>query len=947
MVLNVNQAHEISKKTAIHLASEAGRANEVQVLLDAGADKSIRDKDGNTPLDLCEEYHFEEVRAKLRDPPMGMEVPVALEFSTTHVSFCWKEPISLGAEIDEYRVVWKLESDGPWMENTTPNTVDLQWDEEGFGYGDPISDISPKLRKYTISNLAPACTVTLAIRAHNMAGFGPLSDALVMKTAPDVPGIPTNIRYVNKTATAITYTFEFPLDYGDPIDYYQFFYRVHPPDSTDSVAVEIYNAALQDKRIVPNIWVPYPKRITSSNASIVNLEPGTTYDFKLRAHNSVGYGEFSEITEKRRTDDAPYLICKTKFSITVAWTAQTGALRYEMQYQENKMAHMWATVSSAIHGTQCICENLFPAREYRFRIRAMQDYGWASYEGSALSQWIETEHDVTDPPGIPTLKSVGIWNIEVEWPPPEILNGEAVDRYEVQIMQMTIDPFDKEETRTLEEIQVWQSLTSECVSNSYNATELAPGISYRFRIRAHNLIGWSEYGNSSEHFTTRPKEPDEMLPPLVEALSSLSIQIKWETPVENGRPITNYQLEQYQMTVDPNDTVDTVDSVKGWKQLSAVFLQVGTGLMYTIPETQIPHAAAYHKTEGLKPGLMYKYRVRALNAVGWSPWSSASIPVETHPTSPFVPPKAPCLDKDTTTTSITVAWSKPLTLGASIDAYEIQQMQMSIDPNDHSKDLKDVMMWRSLNYIYRKGNLFSGKLDEPQLHFNANQLEPGIDYKYRVRCRNFMGWSPFTGDSVIFTTKPIEPNQPAKPVVVDIFTTTSSMGVEWSAPMTNGAPIIEYQLDMQQLSVDLSYLALGGYNSIGGNFGAEDAAVARKTWPWVTVSCQNTLKFCKTGLRPGIKFQFRVRCRNSVGWSLWSDTSEVIRTLPAAPDKVEGIEFSSINSREVAIKWCLPLCRGTIVDSYEVQHQDKVWKEVEVSRGPSCTDHEKAHKTTS
>ena len=106
---------------------------------------------------------------------------------------------------------------------------------------------------------------------------------------------------------------------------------------------------MQDKRIVPNVWVPYPKRITSSNASIVNLEPGTTYDFKLRAHNSVGYGEFSEITEKRRTDDAPYLICKTKFSITVAWTAQTGALRYEMQYQENKMAHMWATVSSAIH----------------------------------------------------------------------------------------------------------------------------------------------------------------------------------------------------------------------------------------------------------------------------------------------------------------------------------------------------------------------------------------------------------------------------------------------------------------------------------------------------------------------------------------------------------------------------------------------------------------------
>ena len=77
-----------------------------------------------------------------------------------------------------------------------------------------------------------------------------------------------------------------------------------------------------------------------------------------------------------------------------------------------------------------------------------------------------------------------------------------------------------------------------------------------------------------------------------------------------------------------------------------------------------------------------------------------------------------------------------------------------------------------------------------------------------------------------------------------------------------------------------------------------------------------------------------------MGWSLWSDTSEVIRTLPAAPDKVDGVEFSSIDSREVAIKWCLPLCRGTIVDSYEIQHQDKIWKEVEVSRSHSSTDHE-------
>ena len=158
----------------------------------------MEDKDGNTPLSLCEEYHLKK-SVQLRDPPLIMETPLAL-FSTT--CFKWTEPVSLGADIDEYRIVWKLESGGPWMESTKPNKLDLQWDEEGFGYGDPISEISPKLRNYTLSNLAPACTITLAMRAHNMAGFGPLSKQLVMKTSPDIPGVPTNLQYVNKTATS-------------------------------------------------------------------------------------------------------------------------------------------------------------------------------------------------------------------------------------------------------------------------------------------------------------------------------------------------------------------------------------------------------------------------------------------------------------------------------------------------------------------------------------------------------------------------------------------------------------------------------------------------------------------------------------------------------------------------------------------------------------------------
>ena len=896
---SVDLHHTKSKQTPLLMASHFGRASIVQILLDAGANKSLRDVDGNNALALCEEYHHENVRAKLRDPPLMMETPSAGDFSTKHVSFSWKEPISRGANIMEYRIVWKI-CPGGFMDATEPNKRDLMWDEEGFGYGDPIDEVSPERRTHTFENLAPACTIVLAMRARNLAGYGPLSHQLTMHTSPDVPGIPADLVFITKNATSASYTFSFPLDYGEPIDYYQFFYRVYPPDPDDEVACQIFAAAVADGRVAPMAWVPYPHKILVSPCQIVNLEPGTTYDFKLRAHNAVGYGEFGKISGKIRTDDAPYLVRKTKFSITLAWTAQVGALHYEMQYQENQMDHTWATVSSAIKGTECLCDNLYPAREYRYRIRSYTSNGWSSYEGSALSQWIRTNDDITEPPGIPTMASVGIWDIGIEWPAPVICNGQPVDYYEVQLMQMSLD---KADTRILEEIQVWKTVNAQNVAQKYDSTGLEPGISYRYRVRAHNLVGWSLWGEPSENFTTRPKEPNQMMPPTGHALNPYSIHLDFVRPVENGRKVTHYCIEQWQMTVDPNDPVNTTEKVGGWKILRDNI----------VPTT--------FTVENLKPGLMYKFRVKARNEVGWSQWSDEGPPIETFPIAPFVPPVIPTPSGDSTSEAIFIHWKAPLTNGAPIDAYEVEQIQLSIDPNDHDRKLEDITGWKSVATIYRIGNLFSGPLDTPALNYAAKKLEPGTEYKYRVRCRNWVGWSPLTDSSSTLITQPIEPDQPRFPVKVDAFNTPHSVGVSWEAPKTNGAPIIEYQLDMKQLSVDLSYTAAGGLD------GPEDGPETRVVYDWTAMMCADAMKHCVENLDPGIKFSFRVRCRNLVGWSLWSETSSVLRTDPTPPDPVENVKFDMIEKREVSFNWELPICRGVIVDKYEVQHQSKIWVE--------------------
>jgi|EP00505_MAST-04D_sp_SCG-Rhode-Island_P000336 hypothetical protein len=897
----VDLCHEKTGMTAMHMASARGREKIVQILLDAGSDKRLKDKSGMNALNHCEEYHHDLVRAKLRDPPCAMAVPLALDFSTTHVRFSWEAPISLGADIIEYRLVWKICPGGPWVDATVPNPSDLMWDEEGFGYGDPINEIDPKSREYIISHLKPASTIRLAIRARNLAGYGGLSPQLTMQTTPDVPGIPVALTFIMKNATSASYSFSFPLDYGEPIDYYQFFYRVHEPDKNDAVACEIFRKAVADKRVDPGLWCPYPTKIVGSPCQIVNLEPGTTYDFKCRAHNAIGYSEFGAISDKIRTDDAPYLVRKTKFSITLAWTAQSGAFRYEMQYQEEAMGHIWATVSSAITRTEFTCDNLYPARDYRYRIRSFTDHGWSSYEGSALSQWIRTNDDIPDQPSIPTLANVGIWNIEIEWERPKICNGQPVDYYEVQQMQVTLDMADIESgKRTLEDVQVWKTVHQNCVSTKFNSESLEPGISYRYRCRAHNLIGWSEWGEDSENFTTKPTEPNQMKPPVGTILSPYSVELQWICPVENGRKVTVYAVEQMQLSVDVNDMVNTVESVAGWKLLRENIAYLSLVV------------------DGLEPGLLYKYRVKAKNEVGWSMWSLDGHALETFPIAPFVPPIKPYPTCDSTSESITIEWKAPITNGAPIDAYEVEHIQLSIDPNDRDRTLADVTGWKVLRTLWRMGNLFSGPLDLPPMTLTSTELEPGTEYKYRVRCRNHVGWSPFTDCTEILRTKPIAPDQPRFPVPVPDFLSASSCGVCWQAPKTNGAPILEYQVDAKQVSVDLSHTALGGRD--GG-----DGPEVHITRPWKTLVIADIMEHCMKDVNAGIQFLFRVRCRNAVGWSTWSESSEVLQTLSTPPDRVEGVGFSLINSRDVAICWSLPLCRGVIVDSYEIQHQCKVW----------------------
>ena len=82
--------------------------------------------------------------------------------------------------------------------------------------------------------------------------------------------------------------------------------------------------------------------------------------------------------------------------------------------------------------------------------------------------------------------------------------------------------------------------------------------------------------------------------------------------------------------------------------------------------------------------------------------------------------------------------------------------------------------------------------------------------------------------------------------------------------------------------------------------------------------------FTCTGLLAGIWYDFKVRCRNAIGWSSWTGASERHRTLALPPDKVMDVVCDGMGSRFIDVRWSKPRCNGETIDRYEVQHQGRL-----------------------
>ncbi len=192
-----------------------------------------------------------------------------------------------------------------------------------------------------------------------------------------------------------------------------------------------------------------------------------------------------------------------------------------------------------------------------------------------------------------------------------------------------------------------------------------------------------------------------------------------------------------------------------------------------------------------------------------------------------------------------------------------------------------------LEYTAANGATGSIEFDRPTTSYRWENLTNAVEYCFRIAAVNEAGQGEFSelGECASPDVRPETPNAPS------IEFGDTELTVNWTPPLNQGSPILNYQVRISGGTVDVS-AALGVATSY--------------TW---------------TGLENGTGYAFQVRAQNSAleneGWSEWSTLSapEHPLTVPDAPAQPTAVR----GDRQVEITWSAPYDGGDTITRYQVR----------------------------
>jgi hypothetical protein len=282
--------------------------------------------------------------------------------------------------------------------------------------------------------------------------------------------------------------------------------------------------------------------------------------------------------------------------------------------------------------------------------------------------------------------------------------------------------------------------------------DIVQGESYKFRLKAQNLFGFSVEWSPIVTVTanSKPNPVDIVTTSLV---NDADVRIQWVHPADNFSPLSRYEILIQTIDGDlvQHDDCTGLDPSQNYCDISIYSLR--------IPPFNLEYES------------LIQARVRAQNSIGWGSYSQLNL----LGLSVFIEPEealAPSRGQLTTEEQIHVVWSSDVVNGGSPNLSFNLQWTNKNDP----ANFQDLI-----------GDDSNRSLDTE--HLQTVQVEAGETYLFRVRALNAMGWGDFSDEVEIVAAE-----VPAQPIAPTTQINNIFVRISWTPPDMKSSPITAYEV---------------------------------------------------------------------------------------------------------------------------------------------------------